>query len=140
MTDENIRVTKSPAIGLQVAGRVRRPIGIEAIEFGQYASRELAMEIIDRDGTAYPDSIPGERLTTATVSLIPYGNPKPAFGCVWLKGWSENEGIPEALVAGGVIELTGRSTSTGFVVAVEGRLTQIALDELARQGGSVPQL
>lgn len=140
MTDE-IQPTKSPAIGLQKIGRVRRPIGIEAIEFGQYASRELAMEIIDREGTAYPASIPGERLTVATVSLIPCGNPKPAFGCVWLKGWSENEGIPEALVAGGVIELTGRSTSTGcFVVAVEGRLTQVALDELARQGGSVPQL
>lgn len=138
MTDE-IQPTRSPAIGLQKIGRVRRPIGIETIEFGRYGSGELSMEIIDREGTAYPTSIPGERLTVATVSLIPYGNPKPAYGCVWLKGWSENEGIPDALVAGGVVTLTGRSTSTGYgVIAVEGRLTDAALGVLKAQGGSVP--
>ena len=47
---------------------------------------------------------------------------EPAEGCVWLKGWEENEGIPEALVAAGVVRLTGRTCNTGYVEAVEARL------------------
>jgi len=40
-------------------------------------------------------------------------------GHVWLKGWSENEGLPEALEAAGVVRLTGKSTPVGFSHAQE---------------------
>jgi len=60
----------------------------------------------------------GAPLFTATVCLPD----PPAEGCVWLKGWSENEGIPEALVEAGVVRLTGRKCYTGYCEAIEARL------------------
>lgn len=48
--------------------------------------------------------------------------PAPKPGHVWLKGWSENEGVPAALEEAGLVELTGREWPTGFTRAVEGRL------------------
>ena len=41
---------------------------------------------------------------------------------VWLKDWSENEGVPEALVKAGIVELTGAHWPTGYVSAKEARL------------------
>ena len=46
---------------------------------------------------------------------------KPANGCFWLKDWSENEPIAKALLKSGVIELTGRAVSSGFVLVKEAR-------------------
>jgi len=43
-------------------------------------------------------------------------------GHVWLKGWSENQGVPEALEAAGLVELTGETWPTGFVEAQEAKL------------------
>ena len=60
----------------------------------------------------------GEPQFTATVAL----DELPAEGCVFLKGWSENEGIPEALVKAGVVELTGRTFPTGYCEAIEAKL------------------
>ena len=53
---------------------------------------------------------------TATVCLAPEG-PTPENGFVWLKGWSENEGIPEALEKAGIVKRTGDVFPTGFVFA-----------------------
>lgn len=79
----------------------------------------------------YGDSTPTLRLVsdrgveaTLTVSMPDL----PANGCVWLKGWAENEGLPEALVAAGVVELTGRKQPTGHVEAVEARLLVEVID------------
>lgn len=63
-------------------------------------------------------SLQGEPQFTATVAL----DELPAEGCVFLKGWSENEGIPESLVENGVVELTGRKVPTGYCEAVEAKL------------------
>jgi hypothetical protein len=41
---------------------------------------------------------------------------------VLLKGWSENEGVPEALVKAGIVELTGRQVPTGHCFAEEAKL------------------
>ena len=41
---------------------------------------------------------------------------------VWIKEWSENEGVLEALVEAGIIELTGNAWPTGYTYAIEGRL------------------
>lgn len=46
----------------------------------------------------------------ATVNLP---DQPPAPGCVWLKSWSENEGLPEALERAGVVRLTGRQVKVG---------------------------
>lgn len=63
-------------------------------------------------------TLQGEPQFTATVAL----DEIPAEGCVFLKGWSENEGIPEALVKAGIVELTGRTIPTGYCEAVEAKL------------------
>lgn len=67
-------------------------------------------------------SLDGEPMFTATVAL----DEKPADGCVFLKGWSENEGIPEALVKAGVVELTGGGVETGYCLAIEAKLLKTA--------------
>jgi len=50
---------------------------------------------------------------TATVCLAPEG-PTPKKGFVWLKGWSENEGVPEALEKSGIVKRTGDTIPTGW--------------------------
>jgi hypothetical protein len=56
-----------------------------------------------------------------TVCLAAHAAPLTP-GHVWLKDWSENEGVPQALVDAGIIELTGVTWPAGFCNAVEARL------------------
>ena len=63
-------------------------------------------------------SLEGEPLFTATVAL----DQSPPEGHVFLKVWAENEGILEALVKAGIVELTGRMVPVSFGVAVEAKL------------------
>ena len=46
----------------------------------------------------------------------------PNEGCCFLKGWSENEGLPDALVKVGIVELTGRVVPCGYCSAKEARI------------------
>ena len=46
----------------------------------------------------------GQRLYTATVWLPV----KPQINCVWIKTWSENEGVLEALIDSKLVFPTGR--------------------------------
>jgi len=46
----------------------------------------------------------------------------PASGCIWLKGWSENTGLPEALAKAGLVHLTGRAVACGHAEAQEAEL------------------
>jgi hypothetical protein len=64
-------------------------------------------------------SLNGEPIFTATVAIE---NAKLNDGCVFLKGWSENEGIPKALESAGIVKLTERKVPTGYVVAIEAKL------------------
>lgn len=114
----------------------REPIPLSAIDFALYPSGEIAIMIIDRDGTSEPGlSYPGERLGVATTALVAYGYPRPEPGNVWLKTWSENEGIAEALVAGGVVELNSEACVVGPFksIALGARLTPAALEAFKRQ-------
>lgn len=88
------------------------------IAFGRYASGELAIQIIAENG---------EMQAKATVSLIPYGAPDPGEHGVWLKDWSENEGIADALVRSGIVKLTGKTFPINFVVAKHAALTPAAI-------------
>ena len=83
-------------------------------------TRGLALLLVDRK--SYRDE------TTASVNVESYGAPKPPQGEVWLKGWSENTGIPKALVDAGVVELTGDIWITGYVEAQQARLIGHARD------------
>lgn len=47
-------------------------------------------------------------IATVNLGMEPLGE-----GCVFLKGWSENEGLPEALEVAGLVKLTGRRVATG---------------------------
>ena len=56
----------------------------------------------------------GEQWCVASVCLSQY---RQAADEVYVKNWSENEGLLDALVAGGIVENTGRVLPTGFVQA-----------------------
>ena len=88
------------------------------VVFGRYATGEIAMQIVDENG---------EMQAKATVSLIPYGAPDPGEHGVWLKDWSENEGIAAALVRSGIVELTGKTFPINFVAAKHATLTPAAI-------------
>lgn len=79
------------------------------LRFGQYGNGSTATQAT---------TLRGEPQFTATVAV----DELPADGCVFLKGWSENEGIPESLVENGIVELTGRTCPTGYCEAIEARL------------------
>lgn len=77
----------------------------------------VAIEVYGEEGREY----------TATVNIQ---GQDPGENCVWLKGWSENEGVPEALVQAGIVKLTGKTCQTGFAVALHAELTPLALSVL----------
>lgn len=88
-------------------------------QFGRYSDGSLAILLIDLETN--------ETESVVTVALeIP-----PADGCVYLKSWSENEGVPECLEALGLVEPTGRTVPSGFVTVNEYRLAG-ELAEIAR--------
>ena len=92
------------------------------IRFTRYQSGETAIEILNHDG---------EQQLVATVALVPYGAPHPGEYGLWLKGWSENEGVPEALVQAGIVTLTGRKHRSSYVEALHAELTEIGRAALA---------
>ena len=60
----------------------------------------------------------GKPMFVATVAL----DETPPRGHIFLKGWSENEGVPAALEKAGVVKRTGRKIPTGYVEAEEAEL------------------
>ncbi len=83
------------------------------LQFAKYQNGSTAIQAF---------SLYGEPEFTATVAL----DEKPKDGYVFLKGWSENEGIPNALEKAGITQLTGRTIPTGFVEAQEAKLLKEA--------------
>ena len=74
------------------------------IKFGRYDNGEIAITILAPDGS--PEA-------TASVNVEPYGALAAGPGKVWLKGWSENDGIPESLEKAGICQRTGELFTTG---------------------------
>ena len=62
------------------------------------------------------DANADELLCVATVMIMGY---KQAPGCVFIKNWSENEGVYEALFAAGVVGTIIRKIPAGFIEAYE---------------------
>ena len=87
------------------------------IQFQKYPSGETGIKVVNEEGDSY----------VATASVVPYGAPDPGETGVWLKGWSENEGVPQALESAGIVTLTGRTHATGYLSVQHGELTERAL-------------
>lgn len=82
-----------------------------------YSNGEPALVIVSANG---------EREAVVTVCLdAPIIGPEK----VWLKGWSENEGIPGAMEKAGLVKLTGEVWPTGHAYALEAEV----LPELAKE-------
>lgn len=89
-----------------------------ATGFGHYHEGHRAIRLAD----AY-DGIP---IATATVSI----DQDPPLDCVWIKDYSENEGMAQALTRGGVIDPGPvAEAQTGFVTVMAYRLSEEALRE-----------
>lgn len=89
------------------------------VRFELYQSNEIAIELLD---STY------EPMGVATVALIHQGAPHPGPFGVWLKDWSENHGVPEALVDAGLVKLSGEVFPTEHVTARHAELTPMARD------------
>ena len=75
------------------------------LEFGEYQNNgRTAITLIDEND--------GSPITTATINMP---NVSLNDDEVIIKDYSENEGILNALLINGVVELTGKSVDTGFV-------------------------
>lgn len=96
------------------------------VEFAVYGNDQTAIIII-REG--------GERECVATVNLEGLGAPEPGPDQVWIKTWSENEGIDAALVSSGVVTLSGTSFSVNNwgSIALLANLTPAAIAERLTQ-------
>lgn len=79
----------------------------------------------------------GSREYVATVNTE---GAAPEEGFVYLKTWSENEGVPDALQASGAVELLDEHRACGYELAVKAKLTPAALAELSAQNPKRPTL
>ena len=91
------------------------------IAITRYENGEVALLI---EGACDEDQI----VATAALEDAPRVGPRH----VWLKGWSENEGVAEALVRAGFIRLTGEVFPTGFVKAQLAELREPLLSEVVK--------
>lgn len=84
------------------------------VEFAKYGNGETAIII---------NGAEGEKLAVASVNMQgtvdAQGNEAkmPGPKHVWLKGWSENEGIPDALEKAGIVKRTGETFPAGYCEA-----------------------
>lgn len=76
------------------------------IEKGRYGDGSIALKLVDTND--------GSQIAIATVSVP---NRYPPEGHVFVKNWSENEGMVAALESAGVVHDTGIRVKTGFVEA-----------------------
>ena len=79
------------------------------VTFAQYRDGSVAIQLIDDEGP----------VATATVAL----DVLPPKGCVWIKDYSENTGMADALIEAKVIEPTPvNSRQSGWVTVKSYRL------------------
>ena len=94
------------------------------ISFARYSNGEIAIRVLnERD--RQPEAMATVALEGAPAAATRKG--------VWLKGWTENEGIPAALEKAGICKLTGETFPTGFCEAEFAELTPEALEAISDQ-------
>src|SRR6478752_6039555 len=85
------------------------------ILFPTYADGSQAITMVaTEEGFAEP-------LCKATVNLTAYDE-MPAEGCVWIKDWSENDGVLKVLTDLKIVEETGRTAIAGYALAYEAKI------------------
>lgn len=110
MNAARVFITKSPTAYLPKGCRVK---------FSRYGADHSPAILLEMPN--------GEPAATATVCLPG----SPPDGHVWLKDWSENDGIPQALAECGVLTLVpGKYQRTGFVIAPLAKLSDEAIKQL----------
>ena len=82
------------------------------LDFARYSNKRTVVQLNTMDG---------EPFATATVNLV---KDTLAPGCVFVKDYSENEGMLQWLVDNKVVEATGRYVNCGFTEAPEARLLE----------------
>lgn len=88
---------------------------------GHMTNVEVRVERYQGDAPAVVLDVDGERYTTLSVWLPE--SMDLTDGWFYVKTWSENEGLAEALISAGVLELDStKRVRTGWVEAVAGRL------------------
>lgn len=81
----------------------------EVVVSGLYIDASTCIKILSADGRP---------MATATVCLIEYGH-TPKLWNVFIKSWSENEGMLEALQKAGIIGEVVREVPAGYATAYE---------------------
>jgi hypothetical protein len=81
------------------------------LQKNSYSNGRLAIQLIDAED--------GEPVAIATVNLPEH---ELAPDEVFIKDWSENDGMVEFLVENGIVEYTGRRVPTGYTSAAVCRL------------------
>lgn len=80
---------------------------------GEYPNGQLALQIFGNAGSGYDEPI-------AVITVAMPEAPDP--GCIWVKDWSENEGMESWLVRSGLAVPTGKGLDNGFVQIWEHKL------------------
>ena len=88
--------------------------------FAEYDNGRIALRLLLHDT--------GEPELTATVNMHEHDLPD---GHVFIKTWSENEGVLDALIEAGVIEKPVRMVRAAFAEAAQCPLTPLALEEIS---------
>lgn len=93
------------------------------VSFGRYYNGNIAIQLVGSTNTEYE----GEVIAVASVN----GEIELNDDVVGIKTWSENEGMAQTLINGGVIEpeLLGIEP-TGFVAIRHYKLTKASLNEI----------
>ncbi|WP_414463349.1 hypothetical protein [Hyphomicrobium sp. DY-1] len=106
-----------------VAAGVAMPVdtGVKISPFGAFPETELTLAEYPQfpmmGSLALVLTHEGEDVCVATVNPFPADVRPLDDNQVWLKGWGENEGVPEALEKAGVVTRTGEKSATGFAEA-----------------------
>ena len=89
------------------------------VETGMYHDKSKAIKLVN--------ATTGELIAIATVCISETQQP-PANGNIYVKGYSENEGMEDALIAAGIIKPKRiRTLQAGFVNVGEYALTEEGL-------------
>lgn len=111
---------------LKIQAQAKHFAGEVLINFFRYQSGELGILIT---------SIHNEPFAKATVSAEPYGAPQVDHDAeVWVKDYSENEGVLETLVACGVLQPASGEHQLGQATLFKCALTDKAIAEAKVQG------
>lgn len=101
--------------------------------FRHYSNGRIAIELHDMHPKLHDTSL----VAIATINIPDYDL---LPGHVLIKNWSENAGVYQALVEAGYIHSTTRLVPTGYVQALDAKLTDKSLRLLAAAAPSVEHI